>query len=511
MKDHYEKIFDIVVKRGDERLKRKKIIMSRCTHVAFSVAGLCAALIVGFSIWHNKDINDLISRNKDDMEIVSESSTVSVTNSITADVTSGMVASQVTETIIVTTQTQTVTSVQTSPSAQTSSDAQAVVVAAVTPSQPITTSVTQTATSVSFSTTEPTSSEEQAVSITAGTPVKPQTTSITQTAAITQPPQTTSAAVISDIEIYRPDEETIRSKFSEICLDDGVVYRLQYTDIDASVIGAKKGNNKFTSDDKNKNIRYVIDAEIFDVPVESSPKMIAVKFEGIDDIYIYYAVTDDVFSMDRVNFNVRFGKYEYGYVSCGIQRVNEEKIGKFLDKIILNGKNDFTGENIQFSGKVYEIENISPDCALAVMYDNDPEYHLFRNISYQPETLGQLIYDMDLKNEMIINGVYVNHSFYKIDPVKVWEYLLSNEDCENCGRESAPCDYGISVDIPTLGRRNIAINVYSNGFISTNIADSGVRFNIGTKNVQAFIDYVNQYGILIEGNASEMSSKSPEE
>lgn len=256
----------------------------------------------------------------------------------------------------------------------------------------------------------------------------------------------------------------------------------------------------------NDNKRYIIDAEIYDISVESIGNMIAVRYEGSDEIYLYYAVTDDKFSMDWVNFNVPFGKYGSGYVSCGIQRVDEEKIGNYLENISLNGKNVFTGEDILLTGKVYKINNISPDCAVAVKYDSDNEYHLFRNIIYRPDTLGQLINDMDLRNEMIINSVYLNGSYYKTDPIKVWEYLLSDAAAENCGHGIAHYDQSVSIDLPALGRRNVAINVYSDGYISTNIADSGAKFYIGTVNAQAFIDYVGQYGIPIESNDSGMKA-----
>ena len=473
MKDHYEKIFDIVVNRGEERLRRKKIIMARCTRTAISAAGLCAALIVGFGIWHNNDINHLISRDTEETGIISEAPTVSTTNTASSAVTDEQVTSLMTQTTAVTTK-------------------------------------VQTSTSVSYSTSVAASSTEvPAVIITTATSGLPQTTILTQTSPAEPPAGTTSAAVISNVRIYHPDTETISSKFSEIRLDDGVVYRLRYTGIDASVVRAKKGAAEFTSDDMNDNKRYIVDAEIYDVSVESIENMIAVRYEGSDEIYLYYAVTDDVFSMDWVNFNVPFGKYGAGYVSCGIQRVDEEKIGNYLENINLNGKNDFTGEDILLTGKVYKINNISSDCAVAVKYDSDNEYHLFRNIIYRPDTLGQLINDMDLRNEMKINSVYLNGSYYKTDPIKVWEYLLSDEAAENCGHGIAPHDQSVSIDLPALGRRNVAINVYSDGYISTNIADSGAKFYIGTVNAQAFIDYVGQYGIPVEGNDPGIPAGSP--
>lgn len=458
MKDHYEKIFDIVVKRGDERLKRKKIIMSRCTRVAFSVSGICAAIVVGFSIWHNKDINHLIT--PDNNIIISEPSTASLTTSTPNVLTSVAVTSQVTEKGTAITKIQTTTSAPRSTSK-----------AATTTAKP------------------------------------PRTTNATQTKPVEQPTQATTTVVNKDIRINNPDAELIIDRFSEIHLDDGSFYRLIQTE-NVTPIGLKRETMELINDDSNENKRYIINAEIYDLANENSDGTIAVKYEGSNEIYYYSAVNGNVNSMEQVHFNVPFGKFGSKYVSCNVEHVDDKKIGEFLENISLNGKNEITGEEVSIGAKVFKINNISSDCAIAVKYNTDNEYHVFRNINYSPETLGQLINDMDLEHEMIINGVYVNDTFYKIDPEKLWEILFNDTSIENCGSSMSQGDCGISIDIPLIGRKNIGITVNSNGYISTNIAESVAKFNIGTAKTKEFIDYVNQYGVIIE-NETKQKEESP--
>ena len=135
---------------------------------------------------------------------------------------------------------------------------------------------------------------------------------------------------------------------------------------------------------------------------------------------------------------------------------------------------------------------------MAVKYDTDGEYHLFRNINYRPETLGQMISDMNLKDELIIVSARIDEQTYAIDNEKVWEYILSENNAQNYGKGITPSNYGITVDIPTLGRVRIAINVYADGHIATNIPNRSASFDIGIENTEKFIDYVKQYGVPIE-------------
>lgn len=453
MKDYYEKIFDLVVKKGDERLRRENEKKADRMRITFIVTGLCAAFIVGLGIWHNNNIKNLIDSDIDDTDMIIDPSINVVTSVTTKE-----------EDIVV-------TSTNASYAAQSTTSVEV-------------TKYPGTKTSVSST-------------VASDNATRSHTTSRPQNEKNEQSPEIVTTVKITDVRINAPDSETISSKFSEI-VSDGITYKLQYSDISSSTIGTRRKTVDITNVDITENKRYIISAEIYDVSVESSEKMIAVKYSHSDEIYLYYALSDDRFSMDWVKFSMPFGKYESGYVSCGTQCVAGEKIGDYLENVSLKGRNDFTNEDISVLGKVYRIKNISSDCALVVRYDNDGEYHLFRNIMYQPETLGQLIDDMDLENEMVINGVYVNDSFYKIEPIKVWDHLLYDDNAERNGQGMTPTDYSVSVDIPVLGRKNVAINVYSNGQISTNIVERVASFNIGKKNAENFFEYVNQYGIKSE-------------
>ncbi|MDE7212010.1 MAG: hypothetical protein K2O03_11300, partial [Lachnospiraceae bacterium] len=49
---------------------------------------------------------------------------------------------------------------------------------------------------------------------------------------------------------------------------------------------------------------------------------------------------------------------------------------------------------------------------------------------------------------------------------------------------------GFSVNVPILGYQNVSIAVMENGYVKTNILDTGKLFCIGEENAQALVDYV---------------------
>ena len=390
MKDYYEKIYEIVEKRGEERLRRKQVSISRRHSITYSVAGLCAAMIVGFGIWHNNNIKQLANRESSEPEIIT---TTSETTEVPA----------------------------------------------------------KTTTSPTVTTHAASSTNKKATATVSST----QTTSLSEIV--------TSAKTI-DIRINAPDFETVKSKFSEIHLDNGITYKLLYANIDRSTIGTLQKEVNLTNIDTAENKRYISDAEIYDVALESTEDLIAVKYNGSEESFLHSP--DDTASLDWVDFAISYNEYENSYRSCRSNRISDEKIDEFLGDINLNGINEFNFEEVSASGKIYKIANIAVDCALAVKYDTDGEYHLFRNINYRPETLGQMISDMNLKDELIIVSARIDEQTYAIDNEKVWEYILSENNAQNYGKGITPSNYGITVDIPTLGRVRIAINVYADGHIS---------------------------------------------
>ena len=55
------------------------------------------------------------------------------------------------------------------------------------------------------------------------------------------------------------------------------------------------------------------------------------------------------------------------------------------------------------SAAIYEIQNISAQCAVAVQYEGTSAYYAAVNNFYHPDTLGEFIEDINLKDTLIVN------------------------------------------------------------------------------------------------------------
>lgn len=175
--------------------------------------------------------------------------------------------------------------------------------------------------------------------------------------------------------------------------------------------------------------------------------------------------------------------------------------------------------------KLYEIAGISTECAVAVQYEGDSAYYAAVNSYYRPETLGQFVEDLNLR-ELVsfgkayysyhkrFSGDYATVHFETVDSGKIWELLLSETEAENVYSdldfERPKKVLGISVNIPLLGYENISLSVLEDGYIMTNILDTGKQFYIGEENTEAFVEYVRKecegYEIVYVNDIQELEN-----
>ncbi len=153
---------------------------------------------------------------------------------------------------------------------------------------------------------------------------------------------------------------------------------------------------------------------------------------------------------------------------------------------------------------IYEIQNISTQCAVAVQYEGTSNYYAAVNDFYHFDTLGEFIEGINLKDTLIVNWAsYEYHKpisgdtevrFENVDISKVFDLLLSNTEAVNeysdLDNEQPEEILDISVSVPILGYENISLSVREDGYIITNILSTGKKFFAGKENTQAFVDYV---------------------
>lgn len=186
-----------------------------------------------------------------------------------------------------------------------------------------------------------------------------------------------------------------------------------------------------------------------------------------------------------------------------------------------NYEGGLTSENVdeytpehQIPALVSRIQGISGERAVAVQYEGTEEWYPALDHDYAPQTLGQFIDDLNLRENLTFGTAYYTYwpdgehaevHFDSVDSGKIWELLLSHTEAENACWNLSPGDFytlfdpgeepgtilDISVSIPILGEENLALQVREDGYLSTNLMGMTEKaFLIGEENTQAFVDYV---------------------
>lgn len=199
---------------------------------------------------------------------------------------------------------------------------------------------------------------------------------------------------------------------------------------------------------------------------------------------------------------VKINGTEYGVAN---RPIPYDKIGNSITKLTVLGRDKYTNSEYAANAEIYEIKGISIGCAAAVKYEGDGKYYVCRNSHYKPETLGQFMNDLSLKENLTFvffggtqrkNGKAVcDVEYTNVDKAKVWELLFSDtaakavKDYDSMNFETAA---DIAIDLKLLGHENISLAVTRDGYLTTNILDTGKAFYIGKPAAEKFLSYLEK-------------------
>lgn len=213
---------------------------------------------------------------------------------------------------------------------------------------------------------------------------------------------------------------------------------------------------------------------------------------------------DEMQDYERFN-GMDFGGEEY-YTTC--KMLSAEKVGDSLGTANLKGYDIYSEKEYTETLTVYEINGIASDCAAAVRFEGSDDYCIYTRVWKEFETLGDMINSLDLNNTLKTgtarfgetwirnaDGSSEYHEFEaEVPEEKIREMLLGDEtlpnvydDVESPFRKEC---LEISVDVPEIGCENHAIELTEDGYLRTNILETGKEFYIGEKRVREFMEYV---------------------
>ncbi|MCI9273463.1 MAG: hypothetical protein HFE39_05835 [Clostridiales bacterium] len=148
--------------------------------------------------------------------------------------------------------------------------------------------------------------------------------------------------------------------------------------------------------------------------------------------------------------------------------------------------------------EIYSLKSIDPSCIVGVKYDgNEGKYYSFLRNNYEPNTLGDLLTDLNLEENLKIKEAYYNSMNYSLwDTNVLWEMLRSSQDANYISanvKYDFTWDLTIAVTMEITGQtENTSIVISKDGYLFTNIFNyTGSVFFIGKEKTQQFIDYIS--------------------
>lgn len=195
---------------------------------------------------------------------------------------------------------------------------------------------------------------------------------------------------------------------------------------------------------------------------------------------------------------------EHSYDSAAMC-IDKSYVGELLGNAELKGK-DETGKEHVLDGKIYEISEISVGCAVAVTFDTEDIYFIYVNSLYTPDSLSDLIEDLNLEKHLSVgkvsygkhtsSGEYTEVSYEGLSASDLFEILFANSETveliDNDENMTLDKILSIGVSVPPVGCVNRGIVLYEGGYISTNILNTKKTFFVGEESVDALVDYVLQ-------------------
>lgn len=270
---------------------------------------------------------------------------------------------------------------------------------------------------------------------------------------------------------------------------------------------------------------------------ESSPTNSGWPTEYIEATYVTEQETMITPHWDEMSIEEQFpwvgyNGIEYGTTGTGydIPSVYPEGIGEPLGAAHLTGYDIYTDTTYETEAQLYAVNGISAECIIAVKFNESDDYYAYINSWYKPKTLGQFLEDLNLKDTISFGTIYYSYfkesgdytsvEFTGMDKNTVFDMLLYDMSIENVDNYDSMYFHTImsmGVNVPLLGNRSLSVT--EEGYVITNILETGKAFYIGRDKVDEFVDYVkaNCQGKEIvyvfetqEGDAGKYGNEEPE-
>lgn len=253
-----------------------------------------------------------------------------------------------------------------------------------------------------------------------------------------------------------------------------------------------------------------------------------IKYINIDPTYkkilkfpIVYNMSDDasdeivetellakVTPWDELSITNQYSELDFDGVRYS-SRNKEISADLLIDKIgdyTAHGFDEINQISYTKNTEVYSVKDISSECVIAVKLQGVDACYAYTNPFYKPETLGDFIDNLNLKELLSFGTVSYNYDeikgktyinerveFTDVTDETIWQKLLSDTTLKNVHSDEKFYEstvISISVDADLLGYENIGLWITEDGYMHTNVLDTGKTFYIGKEKLDEFTNYL---------------------
>ena len=177
----------------------------------------------------------------------------------------------------------------------------------------------------------------------------------------------------------------------------------------------------------------------------------------------------------------------------------DEKIGEKLGSAELKGYDIYEDREYIAECEVFEIAGVSDSAAIGVKLPDGKIYSYMCSF-YVPETLSDFINAVDLENNLSVGLVYYERNseqvivYENISAELIKSILFADTSVKNEPDlfSAGTTVMSISVNMEIFGYENLSLSLTEDGYMWTNLFDTGKYFYVGNDVINKFINEVTE-------------------
>lgn len=190
-------------------------------------------------------------------------------------------------------------------------------------------------------------------------------------------------------------------------------------------------------------------------------------------------------------------EYVYPWWSESEARITKREASLLLHDYTLQNRNTKTDTLESASADIYSLGGFDKKLAIGVKFKGEDFPHIYINVSYMPENLGEFLTAVDYDKTVSYGGIelYAGTHFpvSSDNAADIRKYLFADRSVKNANDNPSGLYVTVIVSCEELGIINKTLRIYESGYITTNLIGYQYTFFVGKGKTDAFLK--NSYNI----------------